>query len=542
MLFLCLSLVAEAAPSSRKASRKQAAPASVSKARRAPAPVQPGGPWVVDIQEMVPSLRPMPQKEVEDQLRDWALYGLLMELGLEADELARATNQLAPVRLPYLEELFAFDYGRGRRAILSDDRVLLVYEQRDPDPQATLGRLADRVRMELGQVPGSFELYTFTSDVTAGELKLEFKEAVSGPELFSPKFGYREAVVTSSQELARWLGAVDDVVFVAQVPKGLKLGGRRFEKSRTRTVSMEDVAALYQAHSGLAAQWQQQTDQFNQTLNTGKAEIDASIPAVQKEVERLFPGDRKAQHQELNKRLNERWRQIQITAREQVRPVPPEPGFSLDPRLKAPGLAATLAEIAANPCRALDTLKGQLKAATSRLANTQALPGMAVYEEALFKREPADLRARCEALGKEPYRSRLQKVATAAQTLATGAPEKEALAPLRALRNELKGSKDETQIFLLEVLGFAQEANGEQCARYDGPLGGTRVGMNLFYTDSAGQAVVAGRPALGPGAACPGLHQQLPAPPHGLPRGGARPVHHAHVVRSQEGGRHALGG
>jgi hypothetical protein len=468
---------------------------------------------VVDIQELVPSLRPMPQKEVEDQLRDWALYGLLMELGLGADELARTTHQLAPVRLPYLEELFAFEYGRGRRAILSDERVLLLYEQNDPDPQATLGRLADRVRMELGRVPGSFELYTFTSNVTAGELRLELREAVSGSELFSKKYGYHEAVVTSSQELGHWLGAVDDVVYVAQVSKGLKLGGRRFERSRTRSASLEDVAALYQAHSGLAAQVQQQNDQFQQTLSKGKSEIEASIPAMQEEVARLFPRDRQAQHQELNKRVNERWRQIQIAAQEQVRPVPPEPGFSLDPRLKGPGLAATLAELAANPCRALDTLKGQLKAAKTRLASTQALPGMAVYEESLLMRKPEDFRARCEALGKEPYRSRLQKVAMAAQELVKGAPEKEALAPLRALRNELKGSKDETQLFLLEVLGFAQEAHGEQCARYDGPLGGTRVGMNLFYTDLLAKLWTLDVQRSAPGLRVPGFISKSRLPP-----------------------------
>ncbi|HZN93641.1 MAG TPA: hypothetical protein VFB81_13105 [Myxococcales bacterium] len=45
------------------------------------------------------------------------------------------------------------------------------------------------------------------------------------------------------------------------------------------------------------------------------------------------------------------------------------------------------------------------------------------------------------------------------------------------------GREDEEKDFLLSVLTFAEETNCQQCARYDGPLGGTRVGMNLFYTD-----------------------------------------------------------
>ena len=44
---------------------------------------------------------------------------------------------------------------------------------------------------------------------------------------------------------------------------------------------LEDVAALYQAHSGLVAQRQQQVDQYNSTLNRGKSELDASIPQQQ---------------------------------------------------------------------------------------------------------------------------------------------------------------------------------------------------------------------------------------------------------------------
>ncbi len=499
-LVLCLCLVAEAAPAAKVSHKRPVAVSSKKAALLPPAVARPTTPWMVDIHELVPSLRPMPQKEREDQLRDWALYGLLMHLGLSEDALARTTHEIAPVRLPYLEELFAFEYGRGRRAILSDERVLLLYERDDPDPQATLGRLADRVRMEMGSVPKSFELYSFSADVTHGELHVEPKEVLPGQTLFSELYGYHEVVVADREAMGRWLDSVDDVTYVAQVDGGIKLGGRRFDKSRTRGATLEDVAALYQAHSGLATQRQQQTQHLEDLNAKAKRELEDVYPDEAAESARLFPHDREAQRKELNRRMNARVEQYQAAARKELLPIPPEPGFSLDPQLKSPELVATLTELAADPCRTLEKLRQQTKADTARLESTQALPGTAVPAKTLFERDPKDFRTRCEALGQAPTRAQLEKIATSARTFLTGASEKEALAPFYALKSqlkdaldklessknaeaELKSPKSEADRFLLDTLELAQQANHRQCARYDGPLGGTRVGMNLFYTD-----------------------------------------------------------
>jgi hypothetical protein len=467
-LILCACLAAEAAPSSLKS----------------PGPGRPLSPWVVDIHELVPSLRPLPQKEREDQLRDWALYGLLMRLGLSADDMARTTHQLAPMRLPYLQELFAFEYGPGRQAILSDQRVLLLSEASDPDPQATLGRLADRVRMEMGTVPTTFELYTFSADVSGGELRLEFKQSVPGTALFSALYGYHEALITDSQGLDTWLQSVDDVVFVATQKQGLKLGGRRFAKSRTLGATLEDVAVLYQAHSSLAAQQERLSLQVDDARAQARRELDRALPEELRRVQNMYPFDERSQRSELDRRMRARAQDFMQSALRNTQPVPPEPGFSLDPQWDERGLVDSLEGLAVNPCGTLDELGKQAKQSIERLKETKAWPGMVFSAWALYDRDINELRARCKELKRSPlYAPRLQQAATSAHRLISGASEEDALEPLYALKNELKDSTGAQEHFLWDVLQLAIHANKKQCARYDGPLGGTRVGMNLFYTD-----------------------------------------------------------
>ncbi|MBC7973501.1 MAG: hypothetical protein H7138_00845 [Myxococcales bacterium] len=94
-------------------------------------------------------MRDLDARERREQGRDWAVLATVARLGVTPEQLAAATYELPPARLPYLDELYAFEYGRGRRAYV-DDRVLLFRDHDDPDPQATIGRLADRVRMENG--------------------------------------------------------------------------------------------------------------------------------------------------------------------------------------------------------------------------------------------------------------------------------------------------------------------------------------------------------------------------------------------------------
>ena len=148
------------------------------------------------------------------------------------------------------------------------------------------------------------------------------------------------------------------------------------------------------------------------------------------------------------------------------------------------GLINTLNQLATEPCHALKELHERTLASFKRLEHTKAWPGAIFSGSFIFDRDVKELRERCQAMGRDRrYAPRLKKVAAAALSRRFGTSEEEAIGPLYTLKNELRDSKDEMDLFVWRVLDLAQKVHKKQCARYDGPLGGTRVGMNLFYTD-----------------------------------------------------------
>lgn len=173
-------------------------------------------------------------RELHEQIRDWAVIATVTRLGATPDQAASATYELPPARLPYLDELYAFEYGRGRRAYLGS-RILLFRDADDPDPQATIGRLADRVREENGVIPAKVEVYLVYDQRDEGTIRIDRTADVTGAELFSPAYGYLEGTADSTSELSAQLGQIDDLSF-AQLRGGhLVVGGRRFARTRTAT-------------------------------------------------------------------------------------------------------------------------------------------------------------------------------------------------------------------------------------------------------------------------------------------------------------------
>src|SRR5207245_1373217 len=95
-------------------------------------------------------------------------------------------------------------------------------------------------------------IFAFETDLPDGEIRVTPRADRDGADLFKAEFGYVEATVRSLDEFTAWLGAVDDVTHVALAPdEGVALGGRRFPSARTPGLTVDDVAALYQAHTGL---------------------------------------------------------------------------------------------------------------------------------------------------------------------------------------------------------------------------------------------------------------------------------------------------
>jgi len=214
----------------------------------------------IDITSLMPKLGEIPEDDRSDQIADWAVLGTLMSSDFTAEDLRDALFDKSPWRDPALSEVYDFDYGEGRSVTLKNGEVWLFYSNRaisDPSEERSselrksiLGRLADGVRMEHGEIPSRFRVFSYLPNLLEGELVVTEELPLEGKIVFSPEFGYYEQKIQSANELREWLERIDDVTYVSLEGALPAFAGRISGKgSRNGKASLQDVAALYQAHT-----------------------------------------------------------------------------------------------------------------------------------------------------------------------------------------------------------------------------------------------------------------------------------------------------
>lgn len=515
-------------------------------------PPTPGAEFTVDVGELADKFAELAVEERAEQIADWAVYGTLLREGLSPEAIRDATFDRAPLRLPSLQEVVQFNYGPGRHVVVGDD-VWLFYSAFDAARPATLGRLADAVRMAWGEQPSNFRVYRFRSDLADGAIDVAREDDIAGTAMFSAAFGYHEAVVGNVTELAAWLETVDDVTHVAASSGGkVKLGGRRFDTARTTGASLDDIAALYQAHAELAvnrkvvedaqknieeqfndlvAAYNERVQRFNRdnTANLDVSELRGKVAALRRIVgdgaglgsDLLGSGEpwrdsltsgrglssaaamaNKRSLDEIDRAIDSLKPSVEKAMKaviEQVitrlahegKDVLDGPGFSLDPQWDVPALIESLEALKRSPTVIVQQAQKVVDAWKERPVDPAAKPMALSAAEDVIRVFGSDtgfvVPAHWQAKIDESIRGATGKTGIEA--------EKRALLPFYQLKDALAGvmgveAKDEDQrraasgaLGTLVLVEFIESQTRAQCARYDGILDGTRVGMNLFYTD-----------------------------------------------------------
>ena len=437
-------------------------------------------------------LRDLDRPEQREQIRDWAVIATVAKLGATPVQAAAATYELPAARLLYLDELYAFEYGRGRRAYLGK-RVLLFRDGDDPDPQATIGRLADRVRMENGEIPSEIEIYLVHDQRDDGSIRIERAANITGSDLFSPAYGYVEGTADNVRALSTWLGKTDDLAF-ARIDHGrMTLGGRRFANSPTSGLTAEDVAALYQAQ-----------EQLDAPRVRASAKLASLPPGERAAAERLRKvSEDRAPSEDLMTAGDALagggrpgMRDAIYDAIDVLTKPAASPGFSLDPQWipdpsnpQHPFILRELRAFAADPC--------------------DAIADIAKRADALERAEPDDTRRTVltelaldvrKLVANPRWKQRRTSVCAELTQLASpifALASKVSLAKPEVWGSELIGYYQLVEQWrsltpedpgwasaeiAISALNFYEVESQAECARYVGTEG-TSVGMTMFYTD-----------------------------------------------------------
>lgn len=497
----------------------------------------PPEPFVIDVAHLESVHDDLPLHERADQIADWVVYGTLMHGIDDASALQKLLYDRSPIRTGLLDEVMRYDYGPGRAVAVSDEALWLFVSAHDPHPIATLGRLADRHVTETGKRPTQVEVFTYRSVLTEGLVEV-VRSSVSVDDLYGEAYGRVEATVRGPQTLATWLEQIDDVVEVELEGSTLYVAGRRYPDHRTDGLALEDVAALYQAHVELARQQGQverrikeaadeilepheaAVDAFNAlvrrfndfngaSLDTkdfdeamtqihrrvgGAVDWPARASATERAVrasgyrggvdpigrtnkallERL-DAELAAVREPLTRAANQAMVAVQLELAREGKLPPGEPGFSLDPVWDAEALVADLRQADRDLRPLVARARAEVEALEARGTPRNAEPH-ALDPSQTF----ASFGSAIEFTAASA--TRLRAVLAAVEGKTGKELEDGAIVPLLEWREALR-TADLPDLKALALLEYLHARHRYQCARYDGPLEGTRVGMVLFYTD-----------------------------------------------------------
>jgi hypothetical protein len=432
-------------------------------------------------------------RERREQMRDWAVLATLAHEGATPEQTAAATYQMPAARLPYLDELYTFTYGRGRRAYFGQ-RLLLFVDADDPDRMATIGRLADQVRMELGEPPSNAEIYVVEDQRNTGTLRITFDVSVPGTRLFSADYGYVSTEVSAPDELAAWLSRIDDLSQIQIEPDKLVVGGRRFAASRTEGVTIDDIAALYQAEGRIHDRQKAMQSELNGLNARYELEFWRRMAARGYRKDGQYMPYELSLAEEARDHINaelkaEADKEMETIARRDHGPR--AIGFSLDPHwLPAPDgahplMVRRLQQLAVDPCGEISRIQqlgsellqaepdgtrrsGEAWAARA-LADSKRSESTCTWLRGLLQEQMGPLITALEAAPPQAWRDGF-------------APFYQFRKDLELMAGRLTGAQRDAAGDVLQVLKFYRFETSVQCARYD-EVGGTAVGMTLFYTD-----------------------------------------------------------
>ncbi len=463
-----------------------------------------------------PDDSPFSQLSPREQLfqqRDWVLYAILSDSGMSADALSRTVFDVAAVRHGYLKHVARLEYGLTRSCVIGESTVIALIPQcPDVEKLDHLGHIFDEARKNLGTAPAELIIFEY-SLATKDQATITHRPNAPGQNFLTSASGYRESLVSNIAELANFMNDADDLLFAQDQANGLRVGGRKFAATKYRNITVEDIAAIWQAEAKIqtdlrdfSARWDERVKNFNLT---------AKRYASRQEVDRAFESEIQRPHDA-----------EQATLR-----LVNGSGFSLDPNYDYKGLAQalgkhTLVELLGPSDLAEDFKAVLLTAARDVTSSQRANPN---EPEALSKpisvssllqaagvAESALSKAIAALRGEEGQGSSLasndlllqsrRKATTSkrtvlpAQTLdfsnlfdplqvlpktPSGAVKADPVPFLRLVEQLKQAGADDN--LAAKVLAKALQSLNEhyqfQAARYDGPLDGTEVGMVLFYTD-----------------------------------------------------------
>lgn len=389
-------------------------------------------PFSIDISSLFDFYQALSVDEKEEQLKDWAFYGLLSSLGVKEEEMPSLFDEWVPMRYPSLEYKQKYTVLPGRIIALDEKTCIMLAPQNQIDDNLTLGFIFDQGTFSLDSAPENVYLFSYQEDLPNKKVTTSFIRTVPGEKFLSQDYGYLKKNISDSASLTQFLEEINSINSIQFKDNSVILGGRRNKSGKSASLSLEDVATLHQAYIKVVPPEVEKERRKSYDVFISQ-KYDKMLKTDKQLRKAIKSGNVKYNHiiTEIKKRYP-----YKALEDEDV-----NAGFSLDPLLDYNGLSMDLKNLA-------------LK--TGRFSDIAKDPGLLSYVD-----------SHAAALSK------------AADKIAT----RHDLTPLLKFKRTLPARKNNNEQHFDAILQDIELTNTYQTARYDGKMKGTGSAMILFYTD-----------------------------------------------------------
>lgn len=242
-------------------------------------------------------------RELEDQAKDWFLFGLLLNSGLKDGEVNEITYDLAPVRYDFLEPVFNFEYGETRSAFIGNREIVAIIPKCSANERLDyLAHIADEHRKNQHEIPKKIYVFQYQIDLDDYFAIVTRLEDQNAELLYTPQYGYFQTTLTSLSDLENFMAKTEDLTYAAIRPDGeVEVGGRKLKNRHYGTITPEDVATIWQAEDKL----EKDVSSFNKVDSIGFS-LDTAYDVTA--IERLIEGDWQAYAQRTDIKKNPNYR------------------------------------------------------------------------------------------------------------------------------------------------------------------------------------------------------------------------------------------
>ena len=430
-----------------------------------------------------------------EQLRDWIFPILLARLeandGLEGLLIGNASRPL--IRDDALAHVLEHEVGITRSAVAAGGEVVIMVEHGDPAAmQDAVLEAVDQEALHLAASPDRAIVYQYALDERAGYAHVCQISTLETAAIESPWRGFRRATLRTRGELDAFLGGGVDLLSAQCTAQGLAVTGRSRPRVAMAPITAEHIAAMrrprepdYVPIEELNAYLPELSDELSEWLSQivyivenpevlelprVKRKLDGA-PETREMIDRVLVWKR--QH-----RAVETYKLVLSWLGQKHDPH--VLGFSLDPKFRAE-----------DGIRSLDALRkalGDQRRLAALLHAWDVEPVKAAYLVAAIEEGNGARKVLSSAFSDLRgllARSDIDAMGTLARTRSMSGGSGEALAA--------------------SVAWFLYEHDAYQCARYDGPLQGTRTGMTMFYTDLLMKIWIGDRFEAAPDGLIPGF-------------------------------------